>query len=52
MNKEKSATQRRIRVVTLDKDANKVETVAVKAATIQKQSAPVKTQANIPFNCC
>lgn len=52
MKQEKSSTQARVRVITLDKDAKKVQVASTSTGQIKKASSPVKTTYNIPFSCC
>lgn len=52
MKQEKSPSQGRVRVITLDKDAKKVQVASTAIGQIKKASSPVKTTYSIPFNCC
>lgn len=52
MKQNKPTTQARVRVISLDKDARKVQVISPTMGQIKKTSSPVKTQYSIPFSCC
>lgn len=52
MEQKKSSPQVRVRVITLDKDAKKVQVAPVNAGQIKKTSSPVKAQGSISYWCC